>query len=350
MKNLKFLSALLFISILSLTSCQDEIDDENGNNPNTNSATSPTAQNLERSAMYDGSFDDFLDDVSCSSVLFPVTVIVDNTEITLVSESDYELVLDIIGEFTDDDDSVQFQFPITVQLSNYTQVVINNEAELDALEDACDDAEDNFEDAINCLEIDFPITILTYDANLEQSGSVVIESEQQLYNYMDNFDDDAYFSVNYPITATLSNGNTVEITSDADLENYIDECLDFDDMEDDAEDDAEDVEEILVEGTFVIESYVDAAGNAVAEFADYTIDFANDLTCTAQNVVNTTIADVEGVYQVTSDIDVYLSLTFTGNTTFELLNQTWEVTSYSENSISLQSTTNAAITVVLSQI
>ena len=247
MKNLKFLSALLFISILSLTSCQDEIDDENGNNPNTNSATSPTAQNLERTAMYDGSFDDFLDDVSCSSVLFPVTVIVDNTEITLVSESDYELVLDIIGEFTDDDDSVQFQFPITVQLSNYTQVVINNEAELDALEDACDDAEDNFEDAINCLEIDFPITILTYDANLEQSGSVVIESEQQLYNYMDNFDDDAYFSVNYPITATLSNGNTVEITSDADLENYIDECLDFDDMEDDAEDDAEDVEEILVE-------------------------------------------------------------------------------------------------------
>ena len=111
MKNLKFLSALLFISILSLTSCQDEIDDENGNNPNTNSATSPTAQNLERSAMYDGSFDDFLDDVSCSSVLFPVTVIVDNTEITLVSESDYELVLDIIGEFTDDDDSIQFQFP-----------------------------------------------------------------------------------------------------------------------------------------------------------------------------------------------------------------------------------------------
>lgn len=350
MKNLKFLSALLFISILSLTSCQDEIDDENGNNPNTNSATSPTAQNLERIAMYDGSFDDFLDNVSCTSIILPVTATINNQQITVLNESDYQLVLDIIGEFTNDNDSVQFQFPITVQLSNYTQVVITNQAEFDALEDACEAAEENLEDAINCLEIDFPITFLTYDINQEQSGSVVIESEQQLYNYMNNFDDDAFFSVNYPITATLSSGNTVEITSDADLENYIEECLDFDSMEDEAEDDAEDIEELLVEGTFVIESYVDATGNIIAEFADYTIDFANDLTCTAQNVVNTTINDVEGVYQVTSDIDVYLSLTFTGNTTFELLNQTWEVTSYSESSISLQSTTNAAITLVLSQI
>ncbi|WP_142784684.1 hypothetical protein [Changchengzhania lutea] len=352
MKTLKLVTATLCFSFLGLMSCQDEIDTENGNNPYTNSSTSPTANNLERSSMYDGSFDDFLDGVSCSSILLPVTATINGTEITLISQADYELVLNILGQFTNDDDSIEFQFPLTVRLSNYTEVQIANQSEYNALMDACEDAENKTEDAINCLDIDFPITILTFDLNAEQTGSVVIESKQQLYAYMNNFDDNGLFAINYPITATLSgeSNTVVEITSDLDLQTRITDCLADEDIMQEAEEEAKDLEGILVEGKFKVQSFVTTGVNTANDYADYTIDFANDLTCTAQNTVNTTIEDVQGTYAVTSELDVFLSLTFSGNATFELLNNTWQVTSYSENSISLQSTTNAAITLVLSQI
>ncbi|WP_203257980.1 hypothetical protein [Hyunsoonleella ulvae] len=350
MKNLKFLTAILLVSIFTFTSCQDEIDSENGNRENTNSATSPTASNLERSSMYDGSFDDFLDGISCSSVLLPVTATINNTQVTLISESDYNLVLNILGEFTNDDDSIQLQFPLTVRLSNYTEVEVANQTEYDALMAACEEAEAEAEDAINCIDIDFPITILTFDLGLEQTGSVVIESEQELYTYMNNFGNDALFSVNYPITATVNGDTTVTITSDMDLQSRITECLGIEEMEEEAEENANTLEDILVDGMFRIESFITAGVNTATDYADYTIDFANDLTCTAENTVNTTVQDVEGTYEVASETEVFLTLTFSGNATFELLNTTWEVTSFSSNTINLQSTTNAGVTLVLSQI
>ncbi|MDD7884821.1 hypothetical protein [Flavivirga sp. 57AJ16] len=350
MKNLKLLTATFLLSILTFTSCQDEIDNENGENPNTNAANSETANNLERSSMYDGSFDDFLDGMSCSSILFPVTATINGTQITLINEANYDLVLNILGELNNDDDEIVFQFPLSVKLSNYTEVQVANQTEYDALINACEQAENNAQDAINCLEIDFPITILTYNLNIEQTGSVVIESEQQLYTYMSNFGEDEKFAVNYPITATLNGETVIEITSDLDLKSQISDCLDVDDAKEEAEDNAKTLEGILVDGLFKVESFVTAGVNAANDYADYTIDFANDLTCTAEHKVNATIEDVEGTYTVASELEVLLNLTFSGNATFELLNNTWEVTSYSETSISLQSTTNAAITLVLTQV
>ncbi len=350
MKNLKLLTTILLTAIFSFTSCQDEIDNENGQNPNTNSATSPTANNLERTAMYDGSFDDFLDGMSCSSILFPVTCTVNNTEVTLLSQLDYSLVLNILGEIINDEDVITFQFPLSVKLSNYTEVQIANQTEFNALMNACEEAENNAEDAISCLDIDFPITILTYSLNLEQTGSAVIESEPQLYAYMNNFSEDEKFAINYPITATLNNETVIEITSDIDLQTRINECLANNETMEEAEENANNLETILVEGTFKIQSFISAGIDTANNYADYTIDFANNLTCTAKNTVNTTIEDVEGTYEVASETEVFITLNFTGNTSFELLNHTWQVTSYSENSISIQSTTNAAITLVLAQI
>ncbi|WP_179345542.1 hypothetical protein [Winogradskyella ursingii] len=350
MKNLKFLTALLLMSVLVFTSCQDEIDEEMGDNPNTNSATSPTANNLERTSRYDGSFDDFLDGISCSSILLPVTATVNDTQITIISESDYNLVLEILGEFTNDDDSVEFQFPLTVRLSNYTEVQVANQAEFEEIMDACEEAEAQAEDAINCLDIDLPITILTYDVNVEQTGSVVIESEEQLFNFMTNFDENAFFAVSYPITATLSNGTTVEIMSDADLQAQITECLVNEEAEEEAEESADDLNDILVDGLFKVDAFINAGVDTATDYTEFTIDFANDMTVRAENTVNATVSDVEGTYEVASEMEVFLTLSFSGNASFELLNKTWEVSSFSESSIELKSSTNAAITLVLSQI
>jgi hypothetical protein len=350
MKNLKFITAILVLSLISFTSCQDEIDIENGQNPNTNSADSVTASNLERSSMYDGSFDDFLDGNSCSSILLPVTATINGTEVTIISQSSYQQVIDILAEFNNDNDQIVLQFPLTVRLSNYTEVVVTTQGEYDAIIAACQQAENDAEDAISCLDIDFPITILTYSLSLEQTGSVVIESEQQLYTYMNNLGNTELFAVNYPITATLSNDSMVTITSDSDLQSRINECLNDEDAMEEAEENADTLESILVDGLFTVDAFVSAGVDTATDYAEFTIDFANDWSCVAQNTVNATVEDVQGTYEVASEFDVFLSLSFSGNATFELLNHTWKVTSYSESSISLQSTTNAAITLVLSQV
>jgi hypothetical protein len=72
MKRLKRLPELMAIFI-GFTSCQSE-DDVQGENPNTNAANSTTANNLKRTSMYDGSFDDFIDGASCSSIVFQLSL------------------------------------------------------------------------------------------------------------------------------------------------------------------------------------------------------------------------------------------------------------------------------------
>ena len=350
MKNLKFIAAVLLTTVLTLSSCQDELDNENGQNPNTNSADSQTASNLERSSMYDGSFDDFLDGISCSSILLPVVATVNGNQISIISQSDYQQVVDILSEFNTDDDTIIFQFPLSVRLSNYTEVLVSTQGEYDALIDACEQAEATAQDAISCIDFNFPITILTYSLNLDQTGSVVLESNQQLYAYINNFGNDELFAVNYPITAELSDSTTITITSDLELQSSINDCIDEEQAMDDAENEADNLESILVDGLFRIESFVNSGVDTANNYADYTIDFANDLTVVAENTVDATAEDVQGTYEVTSQMEVFLSLTFTGNATFSLLNNSWEVTSFSSSAVSLRSTTNAGLTLVLSQI
>lgn len=65
--------------------------------------------------------------------------------------------------------------------------------------------------------------------------------------------------------------------------------------------------------------------NSATNYKDFTIDFANNSSITAINLLNTT---VNGTYAVSSEIDVLLKLNFYGNASFVLLNNTWKVTSF----------------------
>jgi hypothetical protein len=148
----------------------------------------------------------------------------------------------------------------------------------------------------------------------------------------------------------FSNGTSATIDGDSDLQSSINECLAEEDEMDEAEENADALAEILVDGVFKVQSFVNAGVDTANEYAEFTIDFANDWTVKAHNVVNVLVDDVEGTYEVASETEVFLSLDFSGTTSFNALNQNWKVTSFSSTSVSLQSTTNAAVTLVLAQI
>lgn len=347
MKKLKIVTGIALMAILGFTSCQSEVDDVQGENPNTNSANSTTTTNLKRTSMYDGSFDDFLDGASCSSILLPVTAKVNGVQVSILSQLDYQQVISIFGQLNNDQDTVVLQFPFKVKLSNYTEVTVANQTEYNAILNACTSAEASSQDAISSVNISFPITILTYNLSLQQTGSVVITSEQQLYTYMSNVSSTELFSVNYPISVTIADGTKTTVSSDAELQAAITASLKTEETIALAVQNRKKLETILVNGKFKVDSYISSGVNSATNYKDFTIDFANNLSITAVNLLNTT---VNGTYAVSSELDVLLKLNFSGNASFTLLNNTWKVTSFTASTITLQSSTNAAVTLVLKQI
>ncbi|UQD57133.1 hypothetical protein [Flavobacterium sp. K5-23] len=347
MKKLRIITGIALMSILGFTSCQSEVDDVQGQNPNTNAANSTTANNYKRTGMYDGSSDDFLDGASCSSIVLPATAIVNGTRVTLFSQLDYAQVISILGQFNNDQDTVVLQFPLKVKTSNYTEVSVNNQTEYNAIVNACTTAQSSGQDAISSVSITFPITILTYNIKLEQTGSVVIKSKQELYAYMSNVSSAELFSVKYPMSVTLIDGSKITVSGDAEFQAAITASLKTKATIDTAAQNTKKLETIIVNGMFKVDSFLTAGVQTATDYQGYTVDFANNLTVKAVNSLNNT---VNGTYAVSSQLDVFLKLNFTGNTSFSLLNNTWKVTSFNATSVSLQSTTNAAITVVLKQI
>jgi len=350
MKTTKLLRIVTLAATLGLSSCQSEESTQIGENPNANAANSETAQNYQRASMADGSKDDFLDGNSCTKVLFPVNAIVNGQNVSLISDLDLSIVANILAEFNDDQDSVIFDFPITVQLSNYTEVTVNNQSEFNALQQECENASTQGKDAISCVDINFPVTMLTYNVGLEQTGSTVLESQESMFNFMSGLSQDELFSVNYPISATLSNGTVVQLESDADFKNTISDCLEHEQAENNAEEMAMEVEAILSNTTFKITSAVNAGVETTNDFAEYTVEFSNDLSLTAKNIINTTLDEIEGTYTVSSELDVFVSLNFVGNTAFNTFNNDWMVTTYSETKVVLQSKTDASTTLTFEEL
>lgn len=347
MKRVQQITGMAMIALLGLTSCQSEIDEVNGDNPNTNNANSSATTNFKRTAMFDGSVDDFIDGTSCSAIMFPAKAIVNGTTVSLLSELDYQQVITILGQFNNDQDSVVLQFPLTVKTSNYNEVTVNSQTEYNAILSACSSAEASGEDAISSVAIDFPITILTYDVNFQQTGSIVIKSKQELYTYMTNISSAELYSVKYPMSVTLIDGTKTTVASDAEFKATLEASLTTEATMTTAADNVKEVEGVLVNGMFKVESYVNSGVETGTNYKDFTIDFANDKSIKVVNALNTAAT---GTYEVSSQLEVLLKLTFTGNTSLSLLNNNYKITSYNSNTITLQSSTNTAIVLVLKQI
>ncbi|GEL11271.1 hypothetical protein SAMN05192550_2104 [Flavobacterium glycines] len=346
MKTFKLIAGIALMGIFSLTSCQSEVEEVQGDNPNTNTANSTTANSIKRISMYDGSSDDALDGSSCSSILFPFSATVNG--VSLVNQLSYEQAITILGQLNNDTDTVVLQFPLRIRMSDYTEVTVNSQSEYNAIVNNCTQAENNGQAAISSLNISFPITILTYDASLVQTGSTVITTERQLYTYMVNLSSTDYFSVKYPVTVTLADGTTATVNSDTELKSEITAALSIESKIDAAVENKAKLEKILVDGTFKVSSYIVAGvESATSYYLNKTIDFTNDWKVKSLEAL-TTVAT--GTYSMTSDTDVYLQLGFTSNTNFTVFNNTWKVISFTASTITLESKTNSAVKLVLKQI
>ena len=233
---------LLILFTTVIFSCRTE-DMEIIESPaeDTFGVNSTIANLLKRTATNDGSYDNIIDGASCFDIKLPVTVIANGIEVVIENEDDIDIVEDIFDEFSDDTDTLEIIFPITIILDDYSEVVVNSQAELNALALQCPDNSDD--DDIECIDIQYPITASIFNQNNELIDTVVINSDEELFEFLDDIDEDTIVTFDFPFTVILWDGTTIEINNFTELQTVIesaeDQC-DEDDNNDPNDDDCND--------------------------------------------------------------------------------------------------------------
>lgn len=219
--NLRKLLFLPLIVFAFLVSCQnEETDITNPDQEETIAANSSTAVLMSKTASNDGSFDNIVDFANCLEVVLPVTVTANGVTITIENYNDYDAFEELLDAFDNDNDEVVISFPITLILTDYTEIVINNQIELDAQIELCND-ENEDDDDIECIDFQYPISISVYDSNFQVAATVVIENDEALYTFINSLNGGVLASLNYPVTMVLSDGSTIIVNSNQELDSAI---------------------------------------------------------------------------------------------------------------------------------
>lgn len=195
-------------------SCQDDIDIDTSTE-DTNNSESVFTTKAQRSSMFDGSIDDVLDNSPCFAVQLPVSVLLNGIETSISTILD----LNIIG----DTDVVQLFFPITITSYDYSETVVNSEQEFIQLVEACETLTENNEGPITCADINFPIQVFT-STNTQVQNDFTINSNENMYVFIENLNENDVYTINYPITVTTEQDSEVTVQSDAELEAILDSC------------------------------------------------------------------------------------------------------------------------------
>lgn len=80
------------------------------------------------------------------------------------------------------------------------------------------------DDSIECINFNYSFPLFIFDENLEYIDVILITDDTQFSDFLINLPDDYSISLSYPITATLSNGDLIDINSNQELATYIDAC------------------------------------------------------------------------------------------------------------------------------
>jgi hypothetical protein len=230
MKTIRNNFALILMLSLTLFSCRKE-EMEIIKPSQEEVLANSVADLLLRTATNDGSYDNILDGASCFNIKLPVTVIANGFEVIIETEDDIDTVEDIFDEFDDDTDTLEILFPITIILTDFSEAVLNNQAELNAAAFNCPGENEN-DDDIECIDIQYPITASIFNQNNELIETIVITSDQQLYDFLENIDPSTIVTFDFPLTVILFDGTTIQVNNFLELATVIADAADSCDEDD----------------------------------------------------------------------------------------------------------------------
>lgn len=334
----KILNYAMYVSLLaiafSFTACQDEFEEINtGEEPQAITASSATADLIQRTSSNDGSGDNIVDGTSCFEINFPYTVEVNGIELTIDSEEDLDQIEEIFDSIDDDENLLDIIFPITVTAGDFSEITINGLEDLRDL--AADCKEGGEDDDIECIDFVYPMTMFTFNVNLEQTSSVEVTSDRELRLFFKDLGDDSLVSFDFPVTLQLYDETTIVVESNQELaiaiENAKDICdEDDDDDYNDDDFDEDEFKEELVECVWFVTDMIRNDVDQTPQYVNYILNFKEDGTVVTGFRGATT---VEGTWTSTvGDDGAKLTIDFESSTDFNL---EWTVYDLGDDQIKL---------------
>lgn len=329
---------LLFVGILS--GCQEEKvivvepTEDQAVKPNSETASLVTSV-----ARRDGSDDDIIDRASCVSLVFPVNVKANGTEVTVNTLDDLKIIENIFGASTVDEDRLEIQFPIIAVFPNHTQITISSKQNLDEIIASCAQTGDA---DIECIDFRFPIKVTRYNVASQTAEVFTIQDDKALFNFFGYLKEEDLAGFNFPITMVYSTGAEVTVSDIITLNSVIKDAVDDCDENDHYEDPHEiEFADVLVQGEWIVTYFFEDGEDQTEDFEDFTFTFLSNGTFTASNGS----AQYQGEWETEFDDDeIELELDFDDSGLLDELDDDWILIDFSADRIRLKDSSDGNTT------
>lgn len=330
------LNVCLLATAMGFISCQNEepfqadIDAER-----TLAAGSAIIKTMERTTASDGSYDNIVDGASCLSIQFPYAVTVNGSQRTIASMEDLEEVEKVLDSVeavqplnavNEGYKKVEIMFPVTVTLSDYTEIVINSEKVLQEYVKKCVEGGDDAD--IECVDMMYPIGLFTYNPNLQQTGNVVVNNDKELRRFLTGLVETDLISIDFPLTFMVYDSTKVTVNNNSELAETIQSAMDSCDEDDDNDyndDDftEESLDSLLVVCPWTVKKLERMNLDSSDQYQGYVLTFLEDGIVVADN--GFTPAEQGNWFISVSDFKVFVSMEFQDVLDFNGNRYTYEI-------------------------
>ncbi len=295
---------------------------------------STTATLIERTVLHDGSYDNILDHASCVSLKLPVTIRIKNQTIQLDIKEDIQALAS-----HPDKDKIRLIFPVTIVLSDYSEVTIKDKKKLDDQIKKCGDDKD-----VECTDFEFPLLVYSYNLDRQLQATHTIENDRQLFALMKAFKADDIMSFKFPFKMNPKGSSIIEIGNNIQLDDHIlsfdNGCDEADEVDEPAHIHIDEFEKTLTKHKWTISYFYDEDGDdETSDFAGYEFDFNPNKTIQAKkggSVFGWWDIDEQDDGRGKHDHKQYeLEMIWAGIFTFSELEEEWDIISFTDKKISL---------------
>ncbi|WP_157493662.1 hypothetical protein [Draconibacterium sediminis] len=318
MKSINLYWLVLMVTLIAFGCQKEYIEITEPGEEEVISANDTLARLIHNVVLKDGSIDNFIDKCSGFSIKFPYEVEINDQVFTINSDADINKLKYDYYEYHDD---IEIIFPITIILHDYTEIILNDEDELEELREQFDELED---DDIECVDFIFPIELMTYNITFQKHENVVVKNDSELYNLFDDLEDDIIIEMLYPIQLLFYNEDTIRVNNNTELKEMISVLSDGCDEDDVIEFNEEDYPfaELLTSNAWIVSLYSDASDKTSA-FMGYTFVFYPNYTLKAEHSQESIpgewklyIEELENIIEIEFDTD---------DESLDWLNEDWEI-------------------------
>ncbi len=207
---------IVIIVMLCVVGCQEEYDETYSfGEDELITGTDSIVTYILNMTNKDGSFDDLIDECSEICIVFPYSIQIRNEKFDISSMEELD---EIINNYTEYENNIVIDYPVTIMYSDYTEESIPNRGELNKIQHMYSSETGNK----YRVSIDFvyPVNLSLYNSLYQTFDSVTTAEDKEMYKVFNSIGD-MIIAINYPVKVKNAENDSVVISNNKELQNVI---------------------------------------------------------------------------------------------------------------------------------